>query len=543
MVQPGKAPLEELQFLPDVLNNFIELLSDLPVLDDRRSRVRINIGNQVSIVAEGNDSAHFSGSQQFAPVMTIDFNRVTVTIAKDPENTGYNAILSTIVTVLPTELLAIDPLTKDNIIELRKADPSDPTRTSLVLGKFTAGQTTVHVDQKAATLSASTPFTLAFKEDGDLPHLPDSTFLCARWDSWLSKSRGGWLTGDCWYLGVDAGTHICQCLSSGVYGLFRSEGESALRLALIRRLPIIINIVLFLFIALSLVVRSVFIYRKAVREMDLVEMGARLQIVVAWTGMLFFHLGQYFVPGHVVGCVILTTLFQFFLTVAFFWQCTLLVIRRWQIQERWIKNQNACIIKISFAVWSLSSIIVVTIPIYKWKYVDSTLISTCWLEDPIDFGLTVAIVCLASFVSFVLNIKNICDQKELPNSSEWKASDVLAAVGTPLMSLAGLLAIVVGSWLHSTSVTIAFSCASSLLGLLWLCTFWTLVASPLVKHTFQRSNFSITQDLQLKTVYGSSIEYLSDRWDPLQSLNGHFPFRTLLRITFVRQYVLFSASI
>ena len=133
--------------------------------------------------------------------------------------------------------------------------------------------------------------------------------------------------------------------------------------------------------------------------------------------------------------------------------------------------------------------------------------------------------------------------KELPNSSEWKASDVLAAVGTPLMSLAGLLAIVVGSWLHSTSVTIAFSCASSLLGLLWLCTFWTLVASPLVKHTFQRSNFSITQDLQLKTVYGSSIEYLSDRWDPLQSLNGHFPFRTLLRITFVRQYVLFSASI
>lgn len=519
MIQPGKTPLEELQFLPDVLDDFIELFSDLPLLDVKGSRVRINIGNQVSIVAEGSDSAYFGNNQPSAPVVTIDFNRVTVTIAKDTENTGQpNSILSKIVTVLPTELLAIDPLTKSNIIDLHKGDPSDPTKAKLILGKYTAGQTTVHVDLKAVAPTAaatSALFTLSFKNDGDGSSLPDGTFLCARWDSRLSESRGGWLTGDCWYLGVDknagGGAHLCQCHSSGIYGLFRLEEESALRLALMRRLPIIINVVLFLLVDLSLIIRSVFIYRKAVREMDLVEMGARLQIVFAWTGMLFFHLSQYFVPGHIVGCIVLTTMFQFFLTVSFLWQCTLLVIRRWQIRERWIKNQNACIIKLSFAVWALSSIIVVTIPIYKWKYVNMTLTLQCWLEDPVDFGLTVAIVCLASFVSFILNVKNICDQNELRASSEWNANDFLSVVSTPLMAIAGLLAIVVGSWLHSTSAAIAFSFASSLLGLLWLCTFWTLVASPLVKHTFQRSNYSISQDLQLKTVYGSSIEYLSDR--------------------------------
>lgn len=506
MLHPGKCPLTELQFLPDVLEDLIQLFSDLPALDNRGSRVRVNIGDQVSVVADGIDTT--LGNQHFASEIVIDFNRLSVTIQKDAEN----SVLSTVVALLPSELLAIDPVTKNSIIDLYKVDASDRTQRS-ILGKFIASQTIVHVNLKSVVKTSATPFMLAFKIDG--PSSAESTFMCARWDSRLNDVHGGWLTGDCWYLGRtdEAGTHLCQCHSSGIYGLFHSEEDRTLRLALIRRLPIVINVILFLFMTSCLIIRSALVCRKAVREMDLVELGARLQLVIAWLTMLFCHLGQYFTPGQKVGCIILTTLFQFFLTAAFFWNIILLVVRRWQIHQRWISNQHACLAKLSFAVWALSSLSVVTIPIYKWKYVHAKLaiISECWIEDPIDFGLTVAIVCLASFVSFILNVKNLGDQREFGVASDWNASDVLGAVNTPLMCLTGLLAISDNSWLHSTPVAITFSFTSSLLGLIWLCTFCTLVANPTVKHEFQHSNRKLGQDLQLKTIYGSTIEYLTDR--------------------------------
>lgn len=357
-------------------------------------------------------------------------------------------------------------------------------------------------------------FTLAFKEDRDWESIPASTLFCARWDSRAIGLQGGWLTGDCWYLGINEyRRHICQCHSSGIYSLFRSARETrTLWSALIHRLPIVINIALITLVATCLVIRSACIYHKAVREMDLVEMGARLQLIMAWLMMLCCHLSQYFVQAHMVGCIVLTTLFQFFLTSAFFWQGTLLVIRRWQIHEHWIPNQNACLAKFSFAVWGLSSITILTIPIYKWKYADAKPIrSECWIEDPVDFGLTVAIICLATMVSFILNMKNICDQKEFGITPVWNAGDILAAIAMPLMALAGLFAIVDNTWLQSSSTAIVFTVASSLTGLLWLCTFWTLVARPLVKHKFQHSNAKVAGDLQLKIIYGSSIEYLNDR--------------------------------
>lgn len=527
MVEPGQSPLSELQYLPQVLDDLIELLSDLPVLGGRKTR--LNIGRQVSIVAEGPESENAGSSM--TTTTTIDLDRATVTLAKDGANTaGYNGFLFTVVTVLPTELLGIDPLTKSNVVDMYAADASDPTQTSLV-GKYTASQTTVHVDLKILGKSAtsmSQVLTLAFKEDATtgfsgaaaLSDQSDTDYVCARWDWSLNTSRshtGGWMMGNCWYLGVDAiGTHFCQCDSTGVYSLFRSDGEKArLRMALIRRLPIIINAASFLLMASLLIIHSLFIYRKSARQMDLVEMGARLQMVIAWTAMLFANLLQYFIlSGYMmIGCMLLTTLFQFFLTVAFIWQCALLLIRRWQIRDHWISHQTSSLVKFSLAVWLLSSVVVATIPIYKWKYLQSHLNTECWLQDPVDFGLTVAIVSIASLFSLLLNGNNLVDQQRLIAApSEWNTNDWFSVANTPLMAVAGLLAVINLSWMRSDTVAIVFSAVSLLLALSWLFTFWNLVASPWqVKHNFTNSNRKISHDVQLKTVQSTATGCLSDR--------------------------------
>lgn len=509
MVRPGKSPLQELQYLPDVLNDLIQLLSDLPVLNTGGPRVRINLGEQVSIVADRIDTTFMS---QPSP-LTIEFNSLTVVVQRDTENAGHSNTLPTIVAILPFELLAVNPLSKDSTITLYKLDASDRTRSNF-LGKFISGQTIVHVNLQSAVKTLPIPFTLAFKEDEHWESLPASSPLCARWDSRATGLHGGWLTGDCWYLGIDESRrHICQCHSSGIYSLFLSASETrTLRSALIHRLPIVVNIAVVTLVVTCLVIRSALIYHKAVREMDLVEMGARLQLVIAWLAMLFCHFSQYFVAADMVSCIVLTTLFQFFLASTFYWQSTLLVIRRWQVHEHWVQNQNACLAKFSFAVWGMSSITVVTIPIYKWKYAHIEFVrSECWIEDPVDFGLTVAIVCLASLASLILNTKNICDQRELRIASVWNARDTVAAILIPLMALAGLFAISDNSWLQSVSTAIIFSSASSLNALLWLCSFWTWVASPLVKQNFLHSNPKPAGEVQLKTIYGSSIEYLTDR--------------------------------
>lgn len=523
MVEPGQSPLVDLQSLPQVLDDLIQLLSHLPVLGGRGTR--LNIGRQVSIVAEGSESGGGveNGVSLAGSLTTIDLYGATVTLAKDA---GYNGFLFTIVTVLPTELLGIDPLTK--MVDMHAADVSDPTQTSL-LGKYTpVGQTILHVDLKMVGISATLPtfkvLTLAFKADqqdvngfpaGTLSMDQTSDYVCARWDWPLNRSllhTGGWKTGNCWYLGVDViGRHFCQCHSAGIYSLFRSDGEkSRLRMALIRHLPIIINAASFLLIASLLIIHSLFIYRKTARQMDLVEMGARLQMVLAWTAMLFSNLFQYFIlSGYMMmGCMVLTTLFQFFLTVAFIWQCALLLIRRWQIRHHWISRQRSSLVKFSLAVWLLSSVVVATIPIYKWKYLQRHLNTECWLQDPVDFGLTLAIVSIASLFSLVLNGKNLVDQQKLiAATSEWNVNDWFAVANTPLMALAGLLAVINVSWLRSDTVAIVFSSTSLLLAICWLLTFWNLVASPWqVKHDFQHSNRKISQqDVQLKNVQPSPV--------------------------------------
>ena len=516
MVRRGQSPLTELQFLPHVLDDLIQHFSDLPLLGVRGTR--INMDDEVLIVAEGSESRNqiFLDSQ-LSVANVIDFDRGSVTVVKDSNN-GYMGGLFTIVTVLPIQLLTLDPRSKTNYIDMYALDASDPAAVNL-LGKYYAGETTVHVNFRASTSRAtptlSEPYTLSFKEDSGLSSFSEGTFVCAKWNSRLiSSSQGGWYTGDCWYLGQDINrTHVCRCKYPGVYGLFRSDDDGELRLALIRRLSFIINVVFFILLSAFLIINSVRIYRKTTHQMDLIEMSARLQMVVSWTAMLFAQLGQYLVPGYLLGCLVLMSMFQFFLTAAFLWQCALVIARRWQIYQKFIDHQISTIVKLTCAIWGFSAIIVVSIAIYKWNYLDPEQGIECWLEDPIDFALTVAIVCLTGGFSLIFSFKNANDQSKLIAFSEWRTNEWSTVLNTPIMVLAGLLAVISNSWLRTTSeLSILFCCVSLLLGFLWLCTFWTLISNSWVHQDFQNSNRNVDKDFQMKSIVYSpeTIEYLAN---------------------------------
>lgn len=501
MVEPDRCQLEDLQLMPVVLNDFIHLFSDWAILNrNRSSRVRLNLGHEVMTIAEISESAF--RQQHFT---SFDFSTVTVALKRTNKDTEFGSFSYASATLLPSKLLLIDPITKENFIELHELDATDPS-VRKTKGKFIAGRTAIYVDIREALsrMPRTISFWLIFKEkDMLLPKVSGDSFLCAKWDSRLTTTTGGWVVGDCWYLGkVSDEAHICQCFDSGIYGLFRSDGYGIFRLSMIRHLPIIINVVLFTLTTSCLIIRSFFIYKKLVYVTDIVEIGARLQLLVAWTAMLFSHLSQYLFSGHMISCITLTTCFQYFMTVAFFWQTVLFIVRRWELNERWINSPRFYNVKLTLLVWGLSALIVVTIPIYKWKYLHKEKISNCWLENPVDFGLTVALVCLSSTVSSILCVNNFCRYKKF-NSSEWDTNDCVAALNVLLMTAAGISAVVAASWMRSDQMIFIFSGTSLLCGLFWLYTFYILLAKPLGKHDFQedKKHESNHHELQLKSIY------------------------------------------
>ena len=522
MVRPEKSPLTELQYFPQVLDDFVQLLSDLPgaVMDFRGPRARMRLGDQVAVVAEVTDTT--STDQQ--PIV-IDFSpSLTVTIARDFNNlVSFRSNLMAVVTLLPSELLTKSGTAQ---VELFKVDPADSSRAIEQLpGSFFIDKTTVHIDLKTIPLTETTtlslqssPFALAFQAEYDF--IPGTSVWCARWQSDLfgrnesSRQKGGWITGGCWYLGWERDAHHCQCHTTGIYGLLHSP-PAGLMGALPHQLPVIVAAVLLILIALVLSCRSMRIYEKVVHEMDLVEMGARLQLVVAWGGLIFCHLGHYFVAGihhHTVGCLVLTTTFQFFLTCSFLWMSALVCVRYWQIHDRWFSSQKTLLVKISLTVWGLSSIVVFTIPIYKWQFLMPALSAgpQCLLEDPVDFGLTVAIVAVACFFCLILHIKNGCYQSGETGLNY--VADSLSVVNTILITVSGLAAVFSNSWYHTFETALLFCCTSVLLLLLWLYTFWTLVPSTLMtQHTFdpRRVTQDVTRPTMKPDVFGSSIEFLS----------------------------------
>ena len=472
MVRPGKSPLSDLQHLPQVLDDFVQLLSDLPaaVMDFRGQRARLRLGDQVSVVAEVTDLT--SSDQQ--PIV-IDFPpSLTVTIAREFNNlVSFRSNLMAVVALLPSELLA-----KAEEVKLFRVNPADSSRAIEQLsGHFFIEETTVYIDLKTMPLTETTalplqssPFALAFQADSDF--MPGTSVWCARWQSTLighndsTRQTGGWTTAGCWYLGWDRDAHHCQCHTTGIYGLLHSPPAGMMG-ALPHQLPVIVAAVLLILVAIMLSCRSMSIYKKVIHEMDLVEMGSRLQLIVAWAGVVFCHLGHYFIAGihhHTVGCLVLTTAFQFFLTCSFLWMSALVCIRYWQIHDRWFSSQKTLLVKVSLTVWGLSSIVVFTIPIYKWQFLMPALTAgpQCWLEDSVDFGLTVAIVGVASCFCLILHIKNGCYQIGEPGLNH--LGDGLAVFNTILMTIGGLAAVFSNSWYHTFETAVLFGCSSVLLG-------------------------------------------------------------------------------
>lgn len=510
MVYPGASPLEELQLHPSALNDLVDLLSEVTLLGMRANRAERRFGEEVTVAAERTDFGAGSWRTKQAPTV-LDVDGAVVNITKDLANFGNKPSLTAVAASLPSALLTLDPVTKTRILTVHKRDASDP-RYDVALGSYIADSTPVRVELRTEpkTTHLTSPLTLAFRtaEQG----ANEEGVLCARWEDRSSSSkRGAWFTDGCWYLGRDlSGSHICQCNSPGIFGVFHPEQAyfAKLRSALTHRLPIIANVALFAAVFVTAIVRACFVFRKALQEMDLVEMGVRLELIAAWTAMLIFSLAQTFLAGQSVPCTVLTTMTQFFLLAAFMWLCMLPILRYWQIHERWIKCQGVFLVKTSFAIWGLASFVVVTVPLYKLRFLSMNLNYGCWLELDTDFELTLAIVITGLLICLILHLKNTLDQRSLLEQS-FAMSDGLSLLHTLLMGAAGLLAVANNSWYHSLPVAIAFGTTSVLLGIWWIVEFWLQVPSPVEKHDFSDTSRKLAFDLHLKKVYGSSVEYLS----------------------------------
>lgn len=515
MVSPGASPLEELQYQPGVLDDFVNLLAQVAVLDMRSERVEWRLGREVTAAAERTDFAQpWRTNTQYPPTL-FDLESVSVSVTKDFGNFGSRPSLVAVGTTLPSALLTLDAASKTHAVNVHKSDANDPSR-AVLLGAFIAHPTTVQVQLQTEprTTHLTSPLTLAFKATEGVDQEDGAGTLCARWQSRLGSSGyGGWLTDGCWYLGRDkSASFVCQCNSPGIFGVLHpmSVYYAKLRAGFNHRLPLIVNVALFVAILVTAVVRACFVFRKAVQEMDLVEMGVRLELIAAWTGMLMFYLSQTFISGGTVPCIALTTMTQFFLLAAFLWLCMLVTLRCLQIHEHWIRYQGAFLVKVSFAIWALASVVVLTVPIYKWKYLSEHVptANVCWFEDRMDFGLTLGAVIVGILIALILQVKNVCEQRDLVES-QFFWSDGLLLFHVLLMGTAGLLAVINSSWYHNIFVASAFGTVSGILGIWWIVLFWVRVPSPVVKHDFQSPARKLSLDLQLKRVYGSSVEYLT----------------------------------
>ena len=83
-------------------------------------------------------------------------------------------------------------------------------------GKFQPdGDSLIRVEIKTnpKTTRLSSPLTLFFRPSTRA----SMQFQCFQWNS------GRWMTGDCWYLGRHNDSEVCQCISGGIYALFRKH--------------------------------------------------------------------------------------------------------------------------------------------------------------------------------------------------------------------------------------------------------------------------------------------------------------------------------
>ena len=221
--------LSELQLLPDVLEEFVELLADLPVQAESR-HVRADIDNQVTTVAESIALQDLLSIDSRLPSMTLNTSRVSVIVPVSFDNFGGKASLLVTMTTLPVELLGIDPMTQSRSVHVYQADAADPSDIRQLGGSYSAESvpTRVSIQTNPTTSQLLSPLTIVFRASADdADHLPESFFRCSRWSSGaIVGTRGGWIIGDCWYLGRRNNHHVCQCRSSGTYVVLRLDGDT-----------------------------------------------------------------------------------------------------------------------------------------------------------------------------------------------------------------------------------------------------------------------------------------------------------------------------
>ena len=297
----------------------------------------VNILSNMSIQHNSlvNNSFEESFNVQFVDFYSTAFNLANVTIII---LRNFNGPPRATVNILPCQILP------DNGIVYKK-DHLDPEST-LKVTPFYRASPLIHV--RAREPGADTILVLQF-------HSTDvANYTCAKWDS--NFNAGAWVVNDCYYLGRHNGSEMCQCQSMGMFSLFR-YGIKLIAGDADDKIAIYVAATIFWLATFIICFRFYVILPKEKCSKALsfefcrIENRILLQLLIAWCLFLMFFVIEPLTFGSSVACVILSTLWQYFLFVSMAWVFILLVYHRRQLLDQLIINPTSFLIRISFFTW------------------------------------------------------------------------------------------------------------------------------------------------------------------------------------------------
>lgn len=293
------------------------------------------------------------------------------------------------------------------------------------------------------TTQLSWPFTLLFRSSGGVPS--SDHLHCFKWDS------GGWMAGECWYLGRHNDAEVCQCTSAGVYGLFRKRRVDSVRSAFYVSDYVSIALSVLAVCGLS---GSVQVARSR-RSDHCVAVVLLLQMAVAWMVILMSCVARRLVGG--VVCFSLSILFHYFMMASLLLMIALVMEEHVRI-NRDGSSGKSFLLKASLSVWGAASLVFAATAINRWKSLVQN--EECWIVDSNEFWIMLAPIGVLSLLSFTLQARNY-HKRRILTDFEFTLKDFCQLMHMLLMPVTAVSAVLNNSYDHHSLVTSAFFCVAS----------------------------------------------------------------------------------
>ena len=500
--------LAESDYLEHLLQDLVSVFSRLA--SGTKSSKRWDISQHLLIMAH---RIRFNSSPTAANDITFSTSAANVTVPLNRQNLRNRTQIMATFSVISAQLFAVNGKTKQiDRLATYSRHASDPTNIE-PLGLFSLASSIVSVD-----LSTEPPLTYLswpliiqlgpLQGDSEVMH---DVHVCARWDPHAINATGAWFSDDCLYLGKENDSHVCQCRSSGVFVLLVHSARQ------VYVDKVIITMTLLFFSGVSLWIVLHF-YCKVGRtttpgkisfEYCFVDNRIHLQLVISWNCFLVFYLGQSFHSTSDATCIALSTICQYFLLVSLVWVTIASFNHRHKTRGTKTTGRTIYLLEISFAAWSIPTFVFVTVPMYKWKFVEVDS-QQCWMESSADFWLTLSLVITFTLIHICLLAKEMFKKGASISLSIKLRNHQFNLANVILLSSAAVLAVASNTNLYTlTSLCIVSSCLAGTL----LATFQQFLKKSLINQTNSDNQIPRRQHELAQTTpsNATSHEFINDQ--------------------------------